>query len=225
LLEIRRLSKSYTGPRGQVRALEEVSLHVAAGEFVAVQGPSGCGKTTLLLAAGGLLRPDQGQIIVDGHDLYALGDEERARLRAATIGFVFQQFHLVPYLSVLDNVLTPTLALPAADGRARAEQLANGFGLGHRLHHVPAELSTGERQRTALARALLNRPKVILADEPTGNLDEANGRLVLGYLADFAREGGAVLLATHDPRAAEYAQRVVPLGAGQAASIPAGGGS
>jgi ABC-type lipoprotein export system ATPase subunit len=211
LLEIRRLSKSYPGPLGTVRALEEISLMVPAGEFVAVQGPSGCGKTTLLLAAGGLLRPDAGNVAVDGTDLYALSDEERARFRALTIGFVFQQFHLVPYLSVLDNVLAPALALITADSRQRAEELIGRFGLSHRLHHVPSELSTGERQRTALARALLNRPRLLLADEPTGNLDQENGQMVLGCLADFARDGGAVLLATHDPRAAEYAQRVVPL--------------
>src|SRR5262249_41746917 len=208
---VRSLSKFYRGPQGTVRALTELSLTVAAGEFAAVQGPSGCGKTTLLLAAGGLLRPDQGQVVVAGTDLYALADEERARFRAANVGFVFQQFHLVPYLSVLDNVRSPALALKALGVRERAGQLIEVFGLSHRTHHVPAELSTGERQRTALARALLNRPKLLLADEPTGNLDQENGQAVLGYLADFARDGGAVLLATHDPRAAEFAHRVVPL--------------
>ncbi|HXG11651.1 MAG TPA: ABC transporter ATP-binding protein [Gemmataceae bacterium] len=211
LLEVRHLSKSYRGPKGMVRALDGMSLTVGAGEFVAVQGPSGCGKTTLLLAAGGLLRPDQGQVLVAGRDLYALSDEERARFRAATIGFVFQQFHLVPYLSVLDNVRAPALALKTANARQRAEQLIETFGLTHRRHHVPAELSTGERQRTALARALLNRPKLLLADEPTGNLDRESGQAVLGYLAEFARDGGAVLLATHDPRAAEFAHRIIPM--------------
>jgi ABC-type lipoprotein export system ATPase subunit len=211
LLEVRSLSKSFRGPGETVCALADFSLTVAAGEFVAVQGPSGCGKTTLLLAAGGLLQPDRGQVVVAGTDLYALPEEERARIRAAAIGFVFQQFHLVPYLSVLDNVRAPALARQTPDARQRAEQLIEQFGLGHRLHHVPAELSTGERQRTALARALLNRPKLLLADEPTGNLDRESGRAVLGHLADFAQAGGAVLLATHDPRAAEYAHRIVPL--------------
>ena len=211
MLEVRSLSKSFRGPGETVCALADFSLTVAAGEFVAVQGPSGCGKTTLLLAAGGLLQPDRGQVVVAGTDLYALPEEERARIRAAAIGFVFQQFHLVPYLSVLDNVRAPALARQTPDARQRAEQLIEQFGLGHRLHHVPAELSTGERQRTALARALLNRPKLLLADEPTGNLDRESGRAVLGHLADFAQAGGAVLLATHDPRAAEYAHRIVPL--------------
>src|SRR5205823_6529904 len=121
-------------------------------------GPSGCGKTTLLLAAGGLLRPDGGRVVVDGQDVYALGDGARARFRAATVGFVFQQFHLVPYLSVLDNVRAAALARPLPDARPRAEALLAALGLTHRRHHVPAELSTGERQRTALARALLHGP-------------------------------------------------------------------
>jgi ABC-type lipoprotein export system ATPase subunit len=176
-----------------------------------VQGPSGCGKTTLLLAAGGLQVPDGGRVTVAGQDLFALSSEERAGFRAAKIGFVFQQFHLIPYLSVLDNVLAPSLASPSPDNRARARELIARFGLTERADHVPAALSTGERQRAALARALLNKPQLLLADEPTGNLDADNGRLVLGYLADFAKEGGAVLLVTHDLRVAEYAHRIVRL--------------
>jgi ABC-type lipoprotein export system ATPase subunit len=213
MLEIRHLRKSYPTPRGPVQALADVSLQVGAGEFVAVQGPSGCGKTTLLLAAGGLLRPDSGQVLVSGQDLYELSAEARARFRAATIGFVFQQFHLIPYLSVLDNVLSPTVASPVADAAGRARELLERLGLAGRAQHVPAELSTGERQRTALARALLPRPRLLLADEPTGNLDEAAGEVVLGHLAAFARTGGAVLLVTHDRQAAAHAQRLVLLSA------------
>jgi ABC-type lipoprotein export system ATPase subunit len=209
MLDLCNLYKTY---RGNVTVLDGVTLHVAAGEFVAVRGPSGCGKTTLLLAAGGLLRPDTGRVSVDGTDLYALGDEARARFRAANIGFVFQQFHLVPYLSVLDNVLAASLGFPLPDARKRAEHLLARFGLTSRCHHVPAELSTGERQRTALARALLHRPKLLLADEPTGNLDPDNGRLVLDALADHARAGGAVLLVTHEQEAAARAHRVVVFG-------------
>ena len=179
---------------------------------MAVRGPSGCGKTTLLLTAGGLLRPDAGKVAVNGQELYALGDEARARIRAANIGFVFQQFHLVPYLSVRDNVLSAALALPLADAGKRAEQLLDELGLAHRSHHVPAELSTGERQRTALARALLHQPRLLLADEPTGNLDADNGRLVLAKLAEHAHAGGAVLLVTHDADAAAQSHRVVTFG-------------
>src|SRR5436190_3276399 len=213
ILELHHLTKTYPGPAGPVTAVADLTLTVAAGEFVAVQGPSGCGKTTLLLTAGGLLHPDAGRVVVAGQDLYALAEEPRARFRAAHVGFVFQQFHLVPYLSVFDNVLAPALALKRPDARSRAEELLGEFGLTERRRHVPAQLSTGERQRTALARALLNRPKLLLADEPTGNLDRDSAEVVLGHLADFARGGGAVLLVTHDAEAAAKAQRVLRLDA------------
>jgi len=209
------LAKAYPGPGKTVRALDGATLQVAAGELVAVQGPSGCGKTTLLLAAGGLLRPDAGRVLIGGEDPYALPPEARARFRGAKVGFVFQQFHLVPYLSVLDNILAPTLARPVAGARERAADLARHFGLADRQDHVPAELSTGERQRTALARALLHKPALLLADEPTSNLDEASGKVVLGTLAEFAAAGGAVLLVTHDPRAAEYATRTLLMEGGR----------
>jgi ABC-type lipoprotein export system ATPase subunit len=217
MLEIKDLTKTYNGPHGPVRAVDGVSLSVAAREFVAVQGPSGCGKSTLLLAAGALLRPDSGEVLLDGQAPYRLGPEQRARFRAASVGFVFQQFHLVPYLDVYDNILAPSLAAGGAGGgaRERAKELAEHFGLKDRLHHVPAALSTGERQRVALARALLNRPKLLLADEVTGNLDAENGRTVLDYLCDFAQSGGAVLMVTHDVDAAGHAHRIVRLERGK----------
>jgi putative ABC transport system ATP-binding protein len=211
MLQICHVSKSYRGPHGGVPALVDFSLAVGAGEFIAVRGPSGCGKTTLLLAAGGLLRPDTGQVVVAGQDLYRLTPEARARFRSSHIGFVFQQFHLVPYLSVRDNILTPSLAHATAGAEQRAGDLMEQFGLAHRAAHVPAQLSTGERQRAALARALLPKPHLLLADEPTGNLDQNNGNAVLTHLKEFAREGGAVLLVTHDVRAAEFADRIVDL--------------
>jgi len=211
VLDVKDLSKRFRGPEGVVHALAGVSLSVAAGELVVVEGPSGCGKSTLLLAAGGLLVPDDGQVLVDSQDLYDRSPDERARFRAAKIGFVFQQFHLIPYLSVLDNVLAPCLAMPQPDATDRVEELMARFKLTDRRHHVPAELSTGERQRTALARALLNRPKLLLADEPLGNLDPENAGVVLGYLAEFARSGGAVLLVTHQAQAGQYARKVVHL--------------
>jgi putative ABC transport system ATP-binding protein len=209
MLDVANVSKSFRGHTGAVSALAGIDLRITPGEFVAVRGPSGCGKTTLLLAVGGLLRPDEGQVTIDGTDIYALGEEARASFRARHIGFVFQQFHLVPYLSVIDNILAVALALPCVDVRQRADQLLETFGLTHRRHHVPAQLSTGERQRTALARALLQRPKLLLADEPTGNLDPDSGRIVLDSLADHARNGGCVLLVTHEPQAAARAQRVL----------------
>ncbi len=210
-LSITELTKRYPGPNGTVVALAGISLTVAAGEFVAVQGPSGCGKSTLLLAAGGLLRPDGGTVSVAGKDPYALTAEARAAFRATHIGFVFQQFHLVPYLSVLDNVLTPALAMPGEGALERAGELIAQFGLQDRQHHLPEQLSVGERQRAALARALLNRPELLLADEPTGNLDKDNANVVLDALARFARAGGAVLLVTHDTVASGRTDRIVRL--------------
>jgi ABC-type lipoprotein export system ATPase subunit len=208
LLQLDHITKTYrSGPR-TVRAVDDVSLSVDAGEFVAVAGPSGCGKTTLLLIAGGLLAPDSGTVTIAGENPYAAAADQRARFRAANVGFVFQQFHLVPYLTVLDNILAASMATRPTDAKQRAEELLAKFGLQSRAHHVPGELSTGERQRTALARALLNRPKLILADEPTGNLDRENAAVVLEHLREFADDGGAVLLVTHDEQALGYAKRV-----------------
>lgn len=217
LISLDHITKSYTGNVENVVAVDDVSVSVDSGEFVAVVGPSGCGKTTLLLVAGGLLRPDSGQVTIDGADPYSLSTEQRARFRAERIGFVFQQFHLVPYLNVLDNVLAPALVTGDPTARQRADGLVQRFGLADRVRHRPGQLSTGERQRVALARALLNKPKVILADEPTGNLDGENSDEVLKALQAFANEGGAVLLVTHDPNAVAFAGRKVVLAGGQLA--------
>ena len=215
MLSIESLTKTYRGPDAGVTAIQNVSLEISAGEFVAVTGPSGCGKSTLLLAAGGLMAPDSGTVQVDGEDLYAIGPEARAKFRARNIGFVFQQFHLVPYLSVAENVLTAAMAAGNPDAASRASELLGQFGLTDRAAHVPSELSTGEKQRTALARALLNAPGLLLADEPTGNLDGANAETALSHLKDFASEGGAVLLVTHDSRAESFADRSVRIEDGQ----------
>jgi ABC-type lipoprotein export system ATPase subunit len=156
-------------------------------------------------------------VLIAGQDLYALTPGARAKFRAENIGFVFQQFHLVPYLNVLDNILVPTLAVTSFKGKNasdRALELGERFGLAARLHHVPAALSTGERQRVALARALLSEPKLLLADEPTGNLDGKNGEEVLRCLTEFSMAGGGVLLVTHEPRASEYATRVLKMDGG-----------
>lgn len=215
LIHVDQLNKTYRSKLGEVSALVDVTLEVDPGEFVAVRGPSGCGKTTLLLTLGGLLSPDAGAIEVAGTAPYSLNADARARFRAEKIGFVFQQFHLAPYLGVLDNILAPSLAYKQPDARARAQALMERFGMGHRAGHRPAELSTGERQRTALARALLNEPKVLLADEPTGNLDEENAEVVLQHMAEFAEAGGAVLLVTHEDRAASFAARTLRMREGR----------
>ncbi|MEI7765971.1 MAG: ABC transporter ATP-binding protein [Phycisphaerae bacterium] len=215
LLAIRNISKTYRQRERTVAALAEASLTVAAGEFVALQGPSGCGKSTMLLAAGALLAPDAGTVTVCEQDIYALNSEHRAIFRAGHIGFVFQQFHLMPYLSVQDNILSATLAQPQAGALARVGMLAETLGLTARLLHTPDQLSVGERQRTALARALMNQPKLILADEPTGNLDADNAAVVLRFLKDYAAAGGGVLMVTHDAGAAAGAQRIVRMQAGR----------
>lgn len=209
LLELKQLSKSFKSGPGRVQAVDDISLAVDAGEFVAIQGPSGCGKSTLLLMAGGLLSPDSGQVLIEGTDPYRLSNDQRARFRSQHLGFVFQQFHLVPYLNVLDNVLAPSLAMNRDQARDRARALITQFGLDERLHHTPGQLSTGEKQRVALARALFHQPKILLADEPTGNLDSENSAIVLKALSQFAGEGGCVLMVSHDDQAVQSAQRVL----------------
>jgi len=211
-LEISHLSKTFAGPNGTVRAVNDVTLKVDAGEFVAVRGPSGCGKTTLLLAAGGLLAPDGGEVLIAGENPYRLSPEQRAQFRAEHVGFVFQQFHLVPYLSVLDNILVPALAVDSADCRVRAEGIAVQFGLRDRLRHMPSQLSTGERQRTALARALLNKPQLVLADEPTGELDSANSEAIMTLIKDLNRdEEQTFVIVTHDPLVAGQTTRTLTM--------------
>ncbi|MEZ6044438.1 MAG: ABC transporter ATP-binding protein [Planctomycetaceae bacterium] len=217
LLDAKQIVKEFsTGSQHKVVAVNEVSLSVSPREFLAIRGPSGGGKSTLLLILGGLLRPDQGEVEITGKNLYALTPEKRAEFRASEIGFVFQQFHLIPYLSVLENVIAPGLA-PRSAGKAssqaeleaRAMELLDRFGMTSRKDHNPGELSTGERQRTSLARAMLFNPPLLLADEPTGNLDEENARIVLTALKEYSAAGGGVLLVTHDDRASEYADRTL----------------
>jgi putative ABC transport system ATP-binding protein len=211
MIHFERVSKLFRTARGDVRALDDVTFDIAAGQFVALCGPSGCGKSTLLSLVGGLAVPTSGRVVVDGQEVSRLSTSERARFRAETIGFVFQLFHLLPYLTVLDNVL-----LAAAPERRRAagdaaEQLLDRFGLAERRWHRPGELSVGQRQRVAMARALLNRPKLLVADEPTGNLDPETAQTVLETLTDFHRAGGTVLLVTHDSQAAARAECCVRL--------------
>ena len=208
MLVLERVAKTYLKGSRRVTALAPIDVTVRAGQFVAVQGPSGSGKTTCLLIAGGLLRPDSGRALIDGHDLHAMTRNQLAAFRSQNIGFVFQQYHLIPYLSVLENILAPQAAQGRSNGQARGRALAEEFGLDHRLDHTPAELSAGEKQRTALARALLFRPKILLADEITGNLDHVNAQIVLGYIREYVKTGGSVLLVTHDREIAGQADRV-----------------
>ena len=211
------VSKIYPTKAGEVRSLDRFDLKIDRGEFLVVRGGSGSGKTTLLLALGGMLRPSQGRVLLDGKDLYALSSAERAGLRSASIGFVFQMFHLVPYLNTLDNVLLAHSGKPSADVRKRASELVKKLGIEHRIHHRPSELSAGERQRTAIGRALLNKPDLILADEPTGNLDPENAGEVFRHLSAFHEQGGTVVVVTHGMGADSYADRVIRLDQGRLA--------
>jgi ABC-type lipoprotein export system ATPase subunit len=220
-LETIELTKRFAGPSGTVTAVSDVTFRAEAGEFLAVRGPSGCGKTTLLMILGALLRPSSGRILIDGCNPYDLSPEARSRFRAEHIGFVFQEFYLIPYLSVLENVLVPSLARPRSDAQARARELLRRFQLEDRAAHVPGALSTGERQRVAMARALFHEPKLLLADEPTGNLDAENAQEVLRCLAEFADRRGTVIMVTHDVQAANYARQSLELEAGRLAR-PAG---
>lgn len=200
ILELVQVSKTYRpANREPVAALSDVSLRLEAGDLQIIAGPSGSGKSTLLLCAGGLMHPSSGQVLVQGTDIYGLDREQRSHWRSRRIGFVFQQFHLIPFLNIQDNILVGALPGGApASMRDRADQLIEQFGLTERRSHPITELSVGERQRVALARALLFQPVLLLADEPTGNLDEDNARVVLKALEDFANQGGAVLLVTHN---------------------------
>ena len=211
VLDISDVAKTFAGPDGPVTALRGFSLALDPSEFVAVRGPSGSGKTTMLLIAGGLLRPDAGSVRLAGEDLYGMNAGDRAAFRARHIGFIFQEFYLLPYLTVSENVLTPALAQAIPDVQRRAQEILDQLGLAHRANHKPDALSTGERQRVALARALLPRPSLLLADEPTGNLDKENADTVAQAFRTFAANGGAVLMVTHNDHVADAAQRTVLL--------------
>lgn len=191
MLELERVCKRYATQRGFVNALDDVSLTVAPEELLALKGASGSGKTTLLLAAGLMLRITGGALRIDGWDPAQATQRERAAFRNENIGFVFQMFHLIPYLTVLENVRLAGVSV------ADSEAIVERFGLTNRIHHRPSELSAGERQRAAIARALVKKPKLVLADEPTGNLDPENAEIVMNALHAYAQEGGTVLLATH----------------------------
>ena len=217
MLILEDLTKTYRTRADEVRALDGVSLRIDQGEFVAVCGPSGSGKTTLLMMIAAMLRPSRGTVRFEDRDIYQMTGSARAKFRARNIGFVFQMFHLVPYLNVLENVLLAGAVARSGDGKAHAEEFLQRLGLGRRIGHRPSELSAGEKQRTAIARALLNRPKLILADEPTGNLDPQNAEGVLQHLQSFQRDSGTVIVATHGLAAQGFATRTIDLREGRLA--------
>jgi putative ABC transport system ATP-binding protein len=207
------ITESLTKQYGSLRAVDGLSFRIDAGEWVALMGPSGSGKTTLINILGGLDTLTSGRAIVDGVDLAKLNENELVRYRAEKVGFVFQQFHLVPYLTAIENVMLAQYFHSVTDQRQASEALRR-VGLGERMAHLPSQLSGGEQQRVAIARALINEPKLILADEPTGNLDEVNEAIVLEIFRDLHRAGHTILMVTHDPDIARKADRRIELAHG-----------
>ena len=209
MFHLQDITKVYRRRQQEVVAFKTTSLDIGLGEYVAVVGPSGSGKTTLLSMLGGMLSPDTGKVWFGGESLYDLTVTERTRRRREQIGFVFQTFNLVPYLTALENVQVPLFlhGVSKSEQRDRAVALLDQVGLGNRIEHKPSELSTGQQQRVALARTLANNPRLILADEPTGNLDPDSREAVLSMFDNFVREGRTIVMVTHDPGAAARASR------------------
>jgi len=221
MLSMQSLSKVYRTEMVETYALRNFNLEVKAGEFVAVTGPSGSGKTTFLTIAGLLEAFTGGSYKLDGVDVSQMGDDERSRIRNQKIGFIFQAFNLIPDLNVLDNIEVPLRyrGMPAAERKRRATEALARVGLAARAKHYPAELSGGQQQRVAIARALAGEPKLLLADEPTGNLDSQMARSVMELLEELHREGATIVMVTHDPQLAARAQRNVHVIDGQVVAL------
>ena len=213
MIELHDLSRSYVLGESVVQALDGVDLHIAAGEYVSLMGPSGSGKSTLLNTLGLLDRPSSGVYRLEGRDTQGLDEVERARLRRERIGFVFQSFHLLPRLSAFDNVALPMLlaGLPVAERQTRVQEALAAVGLSERAHHRPNQLSGGQRQRVAIARATVMRPALLLADEPTGNLDSRSGAEVIELLESLNASGITLIVVTHDPGMGARAKRGIVL--------------
>lgn len=199
------------GKAGGLTVLKEIDLTINKGEFIAITGPSGSGKSTMVNIVGALDVPSHGSVYLDGKDIGSISESSLASLRSRKIGFIFQQFNLIPTLSALQNVMLPMELIDVSEGKAkeRATELLTILGLGERLHHKPNELSGGQQQRVAIARALANDPEVILADEPTGNLDSKTGKFVMDFLGKMNKEGKTIVLVTHDLNLVHYAKRIV----------------
>ncbi|WP_020210752.1 ABC transporter ATP-binding protein [Gilvimarinus chinensis] len=211
IIELDQLRKEYRSGDITVAALQGVSLSINENEFIAIMGPSGSGKSTMMNILGCLDQPTGGRYLLGGREVSAMSDDELAAVRNRDIGFVFQSFHLLPRLNIVRNVMLPLRYsdIDPAEARQRAEQMLARVNLEHRLEHVPNELSGGQRQRVAIARALVNRPKIIFADEPTGNLDSKTSVEIMELFSELHRAGQTIILVTHEPEIAEYAQKVI----------------
>ena len=213
MIQLENIKKVFRTEEVETWALQGVSLEVKQGEFVAVMGPSGCGKSTLLNVLGLLDNPTEGTYLLDGRDVSSLKENERTDLRKGVIGFVFQSFNLIDELNVFENIELPLLymGVPAKERRQRVEAVLDPMVISHRRKHFPSQLSGGQQQRVAIARAVLANPKLILADEPTGNLDSKNGKEVMNLLGELHREGTTIIMVTHSQHDATYADRIVRL--------------
>jgi putative ABC transport system ATP-binding protein len=214
MIRLLHISKTFAGSSRHTEALKNVDLEIGGQTFSVIRGPSGSGKTTLLMCVGGMLRPTSGSVRIQEEDIYALNRRERSRFRASRIGFVFQSFYLVSYLNVLENVLLSAGLEKDGNEQQKARELITQLGLADRMLHKPSELSAGESQRVSLARALVHQPELILADEPTGNLDPDNSTEVLKILHDYNSNGGTVMLVSHGKEADRYADRIYSLDKG-----------
>jgi putative ABC transport system ATP-binding protein len=220
MIELQQVAKTVQSGGRPLTILHPLDLVIPKAQFLAITGPSGSGKSTLLGLIAGLDAPTAGRILIGDRDITGLGEDDLARLRSATIGFVFQFFHLIPSLTAVENVMVPMEIAGRSDAAARAKALLAEVGLSERGHHYPSQLSGGEQQRVALARALSNGPPILLADEPTGNLDLANGQLVMELLLETrASRGATLVLATHDPALASRADRVLRLRGGRVDTV------
>jgi putative ABC transport system ATP-binding protein len=220
LIEMNSICKSYRNVGFETKVLNDVTLHIGEGDYVSIIGPSGAGKSTLMAIMGCLAQPTSGEYILDGEEVGKLNDRKLSRARNEKIGFVFQAFHLLPGVTALENVTLPLVYAkhPPGNVKERARELLAKVGLEHRLHHTPGQLSGGEQQRVTIARSLINDPRIILADEPTGNLDSKNGIETMKTFDNLVKEGKTIVLITHDSEVAQHADRIISILDGQIAS-------
>ena len=220
LIEMNSICKSYRNIGFETKVLKDVTLHIKEGDYVSIIGPSGAGKSTLMAIMGCLSQPTSGEYILDGEEVGKLNDRKLSRVRNEKIGFVFQAFHLLPGVTAMENVTLPLVYAknPPRNIKERARELLTKVGLEHRLHHTPGQLSGGEQQRVTIARSLINDPRIILADEPTGNLDSKNGIETMKTFDNLIKEGKTIILITHDQEVAQHADRIISIRDGQIAA-------
>ena len=211
ILKASDISKSYSSDKNQIKVVDNYNIDLFSSEFVSLTGPSGCGKTTILMIIGCLLKPDHGTVEIDGLDIYSMNSSRIAEQRSKKIGFIYQDFKLIPYLTIKENILCSSLINDVSNLEDKANDLILRLGLNHRVNHRPEQLSAGEKQRTAIARALLMEPKLIIADEPTGNLDKKNSSLVIEALKDYSDEGACVIMVSHDEEVKKSSDRHIQM--------------